>query len=77
VAILGSGNDLARIVVMAGAEAVKAGVDAGAIAAEAARVVGGGGGGRPELGQGGGPKVDLLAAALGRAKETCEKQLNL
>jgi alanyl-tRNA synthetase len=77
VAILGSGNDLARIVVMAGVEAVKAGVDAGAIAAEAARVVGGGGGGRPELGQGGGPKVDLLAAALGRAKETCEKQLNL
>jgi len=76
VVVLGSSNDMARIVVMAGEEAVKAGVDCGAIAAEAARVIGGGGGGKPDIGQGGGPKTDFLVAALKRAKETCERQLS-
>ena len=74
VVVLGSRNDMARLVVMAGEEAVAAGVNCGAIAAEAARVVGGGGGGKPELGQGGGPRADHLVAALRKALETCEKQ---
>ncbi|MGC8817054.1 MAG: alanine--tRNA ligase [Candidatus Hadarchaeum sp.] len=77
VAVLGSATDTARVIAMAGEEAVKAGVDCGAIAAEAARILGGGGGGKPELGQGGGPKVGRLAVALRRAREVCERQLSL
>ncbi|MFH1822004.1 MAG: alanine--tRNA ligase [Methanobacteriota archaeon] len=75
VVVLGSSNDMAKIIVMAGEEAVKAGVDCGAIAAEASRVIGGGGGGRPEMGQGGGSKKDFLIAAFKQAKEICKKQL--
>lgn len=77
VAVLGSSTETAKVIVMAGEEAVKAGVDAGKIAAEAAKVVGGGGGGRPELGQGGGPEKGRLADALKRAREICEQQLSL
>ncbi|MEM4187585.1 MAG: alanine--tRNA ligase [Candidatus Hadarchaeum sp.] len=77
VAVLGSVTDMARVIVMAGEDAVKFGVDAGKIAAEAAKIVGGGGGGKPELGQGGGPKGDSLAAALKRAREIFEQQLSL
>ncbi len=74
VVVLGTRDAMAKLVAMAGEEAVHAGADCGAIAAEAARVLGGGGGGKPELGQGGGPKADYLIAALRKALETCEKQ---
>ncbi len=74
VAVLGSRNDMARLVVMAGGEAVGAGVDCGIMATGAARVIGGGGGGRPDMGQGGGPKTDYLIAAFKKALEICEKQ---
>jgi len=63
-----------KIVVMAGEEAVKAGVNCGEIAAEAARVLGGGGGGKPEMGQGGGPKLDQLNAALDVVVDICKRQ---
>ncbi|MGQ9787913.1 MAG: alanine--tRNA ligase [Candidatus Hadarchaeaceae archaeon] len=76
VAVLGSRTDGAKVIVMAGEEAVKVGVDAGKIAAGAAGVVGGGGGGRPDLGQGGGPEKDRLAEALKRAREICAQQLS-
>ncbi len=74
VVALGSRNDKARLVIMAGKEAVKAGADCGAMAAETSRIIGGGGGGKPDLGQGGGPETDLLVAALKRAIEICGKQ---
>ena len=74
VVVLGTRDAMAKLVAMAGEEALHAGADCGAIAAEAARVLGGGGGGKPELGQGGGPKADYLIAALRKALETCEKQ---
>jgi alanyl-tRNA synthetase len=74
VVVLGARDAMGKLVAMAGEEAVNAGADCGGIAAEAARVLGGGGGGKPELGQGGGPKADLLIAALKRALELCEKQ---
>ncbi|MEW6222813.1 MAG: alanine--tRNA ligase [Candidatus Hadarchaeota archaeon] len=74
VVILGSHNGVARVVVMAGDEAVAAGADCGAMAAEASRVLGGGGGGKPRMGQGGGPKKDFIIAALKKAIELCEKQ---
>jgi alanyl-tRNA synthetase len=74
VVVLGARNATARVVVMAGMEAVVAGVDCGAIAAEASRILGGGGGGKPDMGQGGGPKKDFLVAAFKRVLELCEKQ---
>ncbi len=74
VAMLGVRDAMAKLVAMAGEEALQAGVDCGAIVTEAARVLGGGGGGKPELGQGGGPKTDYLVAALKKALETCERQ---
>jgi alanyl-tRNA synthetase len=74
VVVLGARDATAKLVAMAGEEALRAGVDCGAIATEAARVLGGGGGGKPELGQGGGSKTDYLVAALKKAFETCERQ---
>ena len=74
VVFLGSTDDTARLVAMAGETAVKAGIDCGAIVSEASRVLGGGGGGKPSMGQGGGPKTDFLVAALKKALEMCEKQ---
>ncbi len=76
VAILGTAEQIAKIVVMAGDAAVKAGIDCGAVTAEASKAVGGGGGGKPHLGQGGGPKKELLASALQTALEFCEKQVS-
>jgi len=74
VVVLGTRDTMAKLVAMAGEEAVRAGANCAGIAAEAAKVIGGGGGGKPELGQGGGPKADYLVAALRKAFETCEKQ---
>jgi alanyl-tRNA synthetase len=54
----------AAITIMAGSTAVKAGIDCGQLAALAASVLGGGGGGKPEMGQGGGPNVEKLEDAL-------------
>jgi alanyl-tRNA synthetase len=74
VVVLGSSDDTARLVAMAGEDAVSAGVDCGVMISEASRVLGGGGGGRPSMGQGGGPKKDFLVAAFKKALEMCEKQ---
>jgi alanyl-tRNA synthetase len=74
VVVLGSSDGTARLVAMAGDGAVSAGVDCGAMISEASRVLGGGGGGKPSMGQGGGPKKDFLVAALKKALEICEKQ---
>ena len=74
VVVLGARDALAKLVAMAGEEAVRAGADCSGIAAEAAKVLGGGGGGKPEFGQGGGSKTEYLIAALKKALETCERQ---
>jgi alanyl-tRNA synthetase len=74
VVVLGARDAGAKLIAMAGARAVQAGVDCGRIASEAARVLGGGGGGKPGLGQGGGPKVEDLNLALQRALVVCEEQ---
>jgi alanyl-tRNA synthetase len=65
----------ANVIVMAGNEAVGRGVDSGALAAEAARVLGGGGGGRPSFGQGGGANADMVEDALKRVYETVARQV--
>jgi len=67
-----------RLVVMAGEEAVKRGVNASEIAKDAAAVLGGGGSGRPDFAQGGGgggTQVKKIQEALKKAEETIKNQL--
>ncbi len=64
-----------RIMVMAGEVAVQKGVDAGNIVKEAAPIMGGGGGGRPNFAQGGGTKCDKLLLAVQAAQEAVKSQL--
>jgi len=75
VVFCGSDEKTARLVVMAGEEAVKRGVNAGEIAKEAAAVLGGGGSGRPNFAQGGGTRVRKIQEALKKAEETIKKRL--
>ena len=57
-------NDAPIIVTMVTPDLVDRGLHAGNIARDAARVMGGGGGGRPEMAQAGGRDADRLGAAL-------------
>jgi alanyl-tRNA synthetase len=76
VAVLyGMDEKTARIVVMAGEGAIKAGVDARQIANEAASKLGGGGSGRPDFAQGGGTRTENLKEAIERAETTTKAQL--
>jgi len=65
----------ARIVVMAGKDAVKRGINSSEIAGEAASVLGGGGSGRPDFAQGGGTLVKKMSDALAKAEEIVRKQV--
>jgi alanyl-tRNA synthetase len=58
-----------RFIVSSGAQAIKEGVDAGQIAGYLAKIVDGGGGGKPYFGQGGGTSVEKTDEAL----DTVEK----
>ncbi|MEM2385985.1 MAG: alanine--tRNA ligase, partial [Candidatus Bathyarchaeia archaeon] len=71
----GADDTTARLLVMAGRKAVEKGVDAGEIAREASKIIGGGGGGRLNFAQGGGPLKDKLQEAVRRAEEVLRKQL--
>ncbi|MCJ7698926.1 alanine--tRNA ligase [Candidatus Bathyarchaeota archaeon] len=71
----GSDGTNARIMVMAGESALKKGANAGEIVREASRIVGGGGGGKPNFAQGGGTNVDKLSEAVKGAKTTLLRQL--
>ena len=62
-------NDRPTMVAMVTPDLVAQGVSAVAIVREAAKVIEGGGGGRPELAQAGGKRVDLLDDALARVPE--------
>jgi alanyl-tRNA synthetase len=76
VAILGAANnDKVNFVVMATKDAVKKGIHAGNIVKEAAKVAGGGGGGRPDMAQAGGKEPAKLSEALRTAAEVAEKQI--
>jgi alanyl-tRNA synthetase len=70
----GHDESTVRFVVLAGKEAVKKGVDAGEIASKAAKLLGGGGSGRPEFAQGGGSKTGKMTEAVKRAEEVLTKQ---
>ncbi len=73
----GANEKIARIVVMAGKEAVKRGINAGEIAEKAASVLGGGGSGRPDFAQGGGTLTGKVPEALKKAEDTIRKQLKV
>lgn len=62
-------NETARIIVMAGDEAIRFGINAGEISAEASEVAGGSGGGKPQLGQGGKLVRGKIQDALNKVEE--------
>jgi alanyl-tRNA synthetase len=66
-----------RLMVMAGEDAVQKGVHAGNIVKEAAPIMGGGGGGRPNFAQGGGTQCGKLVDAVQAAETVVKKQLVL
>lgn len=71
----GSDGKTARILVMAGDEAVAKGINAGQIIREIAPIIGGGGGGRPNFAQGGGTNPSSLQDALNATFNVIRKQL--
>ena len=73
VALAGDGK--VQLVCKAGADAVAKGAHAGKLVGEAARTVGGGGGGRPDFATAGGRDPEKLDEALAKAKETLASQV--
>jgi len=67
-------RDRVRIFVAAGRDAIKAGVHAGNVAGELAKIVGGGGGGKEYFGQGGGTMLNNAEVALTTAKKVIQSQ---
>jgi len=62
VALLGS--ETGKLVAAVGKSGLEKGIKAGSIIKAAAKALGGGGGGKPDLAQGGGPNVEKLDEAL-------------
>jgi alanyl-tRNA synthetase len=71
----GADGKNARVLVTAGKVAVEKGIDAGAVVREVSRIIGGGGGGKPNFAQGGGTQPEKLQDAIEKAEETIRKQL--
>jgi alanyl-tRNA synthetase len=67
VALLGS--ETGSLVAAVGRSGLDKGIKAGSIIKAAAKALGGGGGGKPDLAQGGGPNVEKLDEALQAGKE--------
>ncbi|UGV40737.1 alanine--tRNA ligase [Methanococcoides orientis] len=76
VAVLISEMDGVKIVAAAGDEAVKNGVNVGLIVKEMSAIVGGGGGGRPNMARGGGTDPSNMTGALDRGIELLKEQLD-
>ena len=76
VIVLASDNDgKVSLVVMATDEAIKKGAHAGNIIKEIAKLVGGGGGGRPNMAQAGGKNPAGIDECLAKAKDVLASQL--
>jgi alanyl-tRNA synthetase len=75
VAILASDQGGAKIVAAAGERAVQLGANSGEMVREMSKVVGGGGGGRADLAQGGGPDGGKIGEALEIGVEVLRKSL--
>ncbi|MEM2910458.1 MAG: alanine--tRNA ligase [Nitrososphaerota archaeon] len=63
-AVLLAGTESLRVMTMVNEEAVRAGVDAGRVASKISSALGGRGGGKPDLGQGGAPYSERLHEVL-------------
>ncbi len=68
-------DDRVALVCFASKDLINRGINAGKIIGVAARIAGGGGGGRPDMAQAGGKDVEQLANALAEAKAMIEKTL--
>jgi len=68
-------EDKVSLVSFVSRDLVERGLNAGKIVGEAAKVAGGGGGGRPDMAQAGGKDTSKLEEALARARELVEKTL--
>ena len=75
IAVLCGINKTARVVVMAGEEALKRGVNAGEIADKVAKELGGAGSGDASFGQGGGVDVEKTSDALKKVYEALKRRL--
>ena len=76
VVVLGSViNDKPMLVAAATADAIEKGIHAGNLVRDAAKIVGGGGGGRPNMAQAGGRHADKLPEALGQVAGWVEEKL--
>ena len=75
VVLLSHAEDKVNLVAMATNSAVDKGVHCGQIISQTAAVVGGKGGGRPNMAQAGGKDADKIAEAIGVAKAAITKQL--
>ncbi len=68
-------GDKVTLCAACGADAVKRGVKAGAVVKETAALIGGSGGGKPDLAMAGGKDASKLGEALGAVAEIVKKQL--
>ena len=75
VVLASSINGRVNLVVSATKDAVAKGVNSGKIISEAAKAVGGGGGGRPDMAQAGGKNADDIGKALEVAMSKIKEQL--
>ena len=76
VVVLGSViNDKPMLVAAATADAIEKGIHAGHLVRDAAKIVGGGGGGRPNMAQAGGRHADKLPEALGQVAGWVEEKM--
>ena len=76
VVVLGSViNEKPMLVAAATDDAIKKGIHAGNLVRDAAKIVGGGGGGRPNMAQAGGRHADKLTEALGQVAGWVEEKL--
>ena len=69
-------NERATIIVALSPTIVKRGLHAGNISKEVAKIIGGGGGGRPDMAQAGGQLVDKLDEALNSTAELLSKKIS-
>ena len=76
VVIASANGDKVNLIAMATDAAVKAGAHAGNLIKEVAPLVGGGGGGRPNMAQAGGKNPAGIADAVAKAKEVAKTQLS-
>ena len=76
VVIASANGDKVNLIAMATDGAVKAGAHAGNLIKEIAPLVGGGGGGRPNMAQAGGKNPAGIADAVAKAKEVAKTQLS-